>query len=174
MQPTTDIPFDPDFFREVYAAAGRSEVRAAVESIYTDLQHKIDTRKPICSTSGRCCRFEEFGHRLYVTTMELATFVYGLEMSPPKPQLWDGTGCPFQIQGLCSAHPIRPFGCRIFFCDSTSTAWQHEQYEYFHAQLKSLHGSLDVPYRYLEWRGALSSLGLAPAPVPSPGTQGEG
>jgi Fe-S-cluster containining protein len=170
MQPATDIPFDPDFFREVYAAAGRPEVRAAVESIYTHLQHEIDTRKPICQTSGRCCRFEEFGHRLYVTTIELAAFVYGLEissaaMSPPTPQLWDGTGCPYQVQGLCSVHTIRPFGCRIFFCDPSSTAWQHEQYERFHSQLKSLHESFNVPYRYLEWRGALSRLGLGCHPM---------
>lgn len=151
---------DPDLFQSVYAAAARSEVRAAVESIYTHLQRQIDSRKPLCNTSGRCCRFDEFGHRLYVTTMELATFVYGLEMSTRDAQLSDSSGCPFQIQGLCSVHPIRPFGCRIFFCDASSAIWQQEQYERFHTQLKSLHEALNVPYRYLEWRGALSRLGL--------------
>jgi len=83
-------------------------------------------------------------------------------MGSAKPQAdWNGTGCPYQISGLCDVHPIRPFGCRIFFCDSTSTDWQHEQYERFHAELKALHETLGVPYFYLEWREALAALSLA-------------
>ena len=95
-----------------------------------------------------------------VTTIELAAFVYELETRPRGPSSWDGTGCPFQVSGLCGVHAIRPFGCRIFFCDATSTQWQHEQYERFHAELKKLHQSLDVPYFYVEWRQALEALAL--------------
>ena len=109
--------------------------------------------------SGRCCRFEEFGHRLYLTTAELAAFVHGLGSEQQGPsENWDGSGCPFQIDSLCSVHPIRPFGCRMFFCDATATEWQNEQYERFHGRLKQLHETLGVPYRYLEWREALRSL----------------
>src|SRR5262249_30797166 len=120
--------------------------------------------KPICNTSGRCCRFDELGHRLYVTTVELAAFVYELELSGAKSRdvgTWDGTGCPFQVGGLCGVHVIRPFGCRIFFCDETATEWQNEQYERFHQHLKQLHQTLEVPYFYVEWRQALRALGLA-------------
>ncbi|HZL34696.1 MAG TPA: hypothetical protein VFC78_05250, partial [Tepidisphaeraceae bacterium] len=59
----------------VMDAAARPEVRLAVELVYSDLQDAIDLRRPICATSGRCCRFEEFGHRLYVSTLELAKFM---------------------------------------------------------------------------------------------------
>ena len=69
---------------------------------------------------------------------------------------WDGTGCPFQVAKLCGVHEIRPFGCRIYFCDATSTVWQQEAYEAFHGQLKRLHESLGVPYFYVEWRSALA------------------
>ncbi len=63
--------------------------------------------------------------------------------------------CRFQVQGLCSVHAIRPFGCRIFYCDPTAEQWQQEQYERLHAQLKQAHERLGVQYWYVEWRTAL-------------------
>ena len=152
-----------EFGEAVRLAAGRAEVHDAIVRIHADLQREIDARKPLCSASGRCCRFEEFGHRLYVTTAEMAAFVADLRELPGE---WDGTGCPFQIRGLCGVHASRPFGCRIFFCDATATGWQNEQYERFHAQIKRLHDTLAVPYFYVEWRMALRALGIAPTPPP--------
>ena len=154
---------DLEFRQLVAQAAGRAEVREAVGRLYADVQTEVDARHPVCVVSGRCCRFEEFGHRLFVTTIELAAFLHGLDaqssrrVSPP----WDGTGCPFQAHKLCGVHPIRPFGCRMFFCDATSTEWQNQAYERFHARLKALHEELNVPYRYVEWRAALVMVGLA-------------
>ena len=62
----------------VLAASTREDVREAVEGVYQQLQAAIDARRPICTASGRCCHFEQYGHRLYVTTMELAKFVADL------------------------------------------------------------------------------------------------
>ncbi|HEV7299374.1 MAG TPA: hypothetical protein VGN72_08420 [Tepidisphaeraceae bacterium] len=143
----------------VSTASRRPEVGAVVGQVYADLQGEIDARKPICSASGKCCRFEAYGHRLYVTTIELAAFVASLDRSGPTP--WDGTGCPYQVKGLCSVHTVRPFGCRIFFCDPTASQWQNDQYETFHNRLKAEHERLGVPYRYVEWRAALGELGLS-------------
>jgi Fe-S-cluster containining protein len=148
----------------VTEAASRPEVREAVLAVYADVQREIDVRRPLCVISGKCCRFEEYGHRLYVTTLELATFIRDLKA--PMPSDWDGTGCRFQVNKLCSVHTIRPFGCRLFFCDPTATEWQNELYERFHARLKRLHESLEVPYAYVEWRQALRAL-LGPQPVDS-------
>ena len=147
----------------ILTASQRDDVRSAIAQIYQDLQQQIDARRPLCILSGRCCHFEEFGHRLYVTTLEMATFLHDLQSSP-DPQ-WTGLGCPFQLNKLCSVHKIRPFGCRLFFCDSTSTDWQHEQYQHFHTRLRQLHDNLAVPYFYLEWRQALA-LNLNDAPTP--------
>ncbi len=150
----------------VRAAAIRPEVRVRVERIYSDLAAEIEERKPLCVLSGRCCHFEEFGHRLYVTTAELATFLHGFETHAKSAQLaksiknWNGTGCPFQIAKMCGVHGIRPFGCRIYFCDQTSTEWQNQAYEIFHARLKKLHEELAIPYFYTEWRTALQSLAI--------------
>jgi hypothetical protein len=52
----------------------------------------------------------------------------------------------------------------MFFCDATSTQWQNQAYEQFHARLQALHGELDVPYRYVEWRAALAMLGIVAGP----------
>jgi Fe-S-cluster containining protein len=146
----------------VLSAAKRPEVREAVLRVYAQLQTEIDARKPICNASGRCCRFEEFGHRLYVTTAELATFAHAIGQASAAE---NPGGCPFQVNGLCGVHAIRPFGCRIFFCDSTSDAWQNQQYERFHADLKRVHEELGVPYRYVEWREALRETGLGAEPL---------
>lgn len=149
--------------QSVNEAAGRDDVLAAVTALYADVQRQIDRRRPRCDISGRCCRFEQYGHRLFVTTLELAAFARQLRQGgrDPPPERWDGTGCPFQSNKLCSVHAIRPFGCRMFFCDATSTEWQNEQYEHFHARLKRLHEELSVPYFYVEWRQALAAVGLS-------------
>lgn len=159
---------DQSLCQAVLDAARRPEVRDAVLHIYADLQAEIDRRRPICALTGCCCRFEEFGHRLYLTTLELAAFLHDfppLDRMPHRLQKsiadWTGDGCPFQVRKFCGLHNIRPFGCRIFFCDATSTEWQHEQYERLHAELQHLHDALDVPYFYVEWRQALAVLNLA-------------
>jgi len=131
---------------------------AAVEEMYARVQSQIERRRPSCVMSGRCCRFEEFGHRLFVTTLELARFI---QQSPIARSAWNGTGCPFQRARLCTVHPIRPFGCRIFFCDPSSTEWQNAAYEDFHSQFKRLHEQFRVEYFYLEWRHALRLLDIA-------------
>jgi Fe-S-cluster containining protein len=145
----------------VQSARELVEACAAVREIYTRLQVEIDRRKPVCVASGKCCHFESYGHRLYVTTLEMATFVNDLgEKSGPLEKLrtgLDSGGCPLQNGKLCGVHAIRPFGCRIFFCDPTAGDWQQQQYESFHAELKKLHERFDVPYFYVEWRFALNA-----------------
>ena len=94
--------------------------------------------------------------------MEMATFIAELPGHQARPftSVVDPTGCPFEQDNLCSVHPIRPFGCRIFFCDEAVGDWQRQQYERFHAELKRLHDRFDVPYFYVEWRQALKSVYL--------------
>jgi Fe-S-cluster containining protein len=174
------LSIETELREAVLAAATRPAVSESVAAVYSTLGDAVELRRPLCSTSGRCCRFEEYGHRLYVTTLELAKFVADLTIvrtmaaigassernSASKVALpiistikgsiaGDGGGCRFQMEGLCGVHALRPFGCRIFFCDETSTAWQHETYERLHARLRTLHDELFVPYFYVEWRFAL-------------------
>ncbi len=151
-----------DFEIAVRAAMDRPEIHAAVHEIYRRLQEEVQKRQPICVASGRCCKFDEFGHRLFVTTLEMATFLLDRSENPvPAPRQAPG-GCPFQIGKLCGVHTIRPLGCRMFYCDPTAALWQQNLYEQLHASLKELHLKFDVPYFYIEWRRALDALGLRP------------
>jgi Fe-S-cluster containining protein len=163
--PTSDKAFLHALRSAVRSSALRPDVRNAIDEIYRDLAVEIEKRRPICIVSGRCCRFDEFGHRLYVTTAELAVFWSDFERLEKSAALresiakWDGKGCPFQVAKMCGVHALRPFGCRVFFCDATSTQWQNEAYELFHARLKRLHQDLEVPYFYVEWREAMRAVG---------------
>jgi Fe-S-cluster containining protein len=152
-----DLPNRPLLKDAVRQAMLAAPALRAVEGVYAELQRRIDARRPVCAVSGRCCRFEEFGHRLYVTTLELALFL-SHDGGAGLAQATIATGCPFQVGKLCTVHPRRPFGCRIFFCDPSAEAWQQAQYEQLHAELKRLHESHQIPYFYVEWREALRAL----------------
>jgi len=120
----------------------RQSVAARVSDILREVEGEIAARKPVCLASGRCCKFETYGHRLYVTTAELVHFAERLEVGTVKkegvarrirlPVLagiasaermarvsteideqieHPGDGCPYQIEGLCTARDARPLGC---------------------------------------------------------------
>jgi Fe-S-cluster containining protein len=148
------------FSRAVNRARAIPRVREEVALIHAAFEVERDKQKPRCDASGRCCRFEQYGHLLFITTLEMADFVNRLEREPDAN--WDGAGCPFQIDGLCSVHAVRPFGCRVYFCDPASTVWQQDRYESVHRQLQSLHEALAIDYFYVEWRAALGAMNLLP------------
>lgn len=141
-------------------AADQPIVADQLRTIYDRLAKLIADKQPVCELSGRCCRFESYGHRLYVTGLEVAWLINQLDDSG-RNRLDDADlpgldGCPFQVDGLCSVHALRPLGCRIFFCDPSAQAWQNEAYEQLLADLRSLHDHHGLPYRYIEWRAALA------------------
>lgn len=150
---------DDELLKAVRHPRPLAPLQDAVYGVYQRVQALVDQHKPRCVASGECCRFDAYGHRLYVTTLELIVFTNQLAIHPaPAPALLPvlaSGACQFQMDGLCGAHTIRPFGCRMFYCDPTTTAWQQDAYEAFHAELKALHERFDVPYFYVEWRDAL-------------------
>jgi Fe-S-cluster containining protein len=154
---------------------GSDALSDAVAEILAEVETDIAARKPICNASGRCCKFEAYGHRLYVTAAELHHFAHTqqienqkskIENLPPSPTVSlpqffaheNPTGCPYQIDGLCTARDARPLGCRIYFCDENAQSWQNEVYERYHARLRALHEQFGLPYRYIEWRAALREM----------------
>lgn len=149
-------------FADAVRIALATERTRELDAHYATFEVHRQARLPRCDQSGRCCRFEAFGHRLFVTTMEVARFVQ-TRQDIARVEPWDGQGCPYQIEGLCSVHSARPFGCRVYFCDPTSTQWQNGQYEQIHAAIRELHTTSGVPYMYVEWREALAAVGLASA-----------
>jgi len=153
-------------FADAVRAAGDAG-RAEIAQVYADFERDRDAVKPRCDASGACCRFEAYGHRLFITTIEMAAFARSVAVAADA--AWDGTGCPYQsAAGRCTAHAARPFGCRVYFCDDATTDWQQGQYERMHERLRALHDAHGVPYMYVEWREALRACGLASATDPPP------
>ena len=156
------------------AAAASPEVDAALRTLYAGVDAAVRLRGPRCDASGRCCKFNTYGHLLYVTGLEIAWFLrqaeaqkvavdadYGIRIQnlrlpvlSPR-QLPDG--CAWQVDGLCSAHGFRPLGCRVYFCEKGTEDWQQRTYEKFQMQLRGLHDLLGLPYDYMEWRGGILS-----------------
>lgn len=125
---------------------------------YNDVDQVITDHAPICRNRGFCCHFDRFGHRLFVTTVEMACFVRGNRnhWRPPT----DRDACPFQVGDRCEARAHRPLGCRIFHCDPAAQHWQNTEYERQQSRLKALSEELGVPYSYREWLSALGEIAL--------------
>lgn len=157
--------------------ANGEDVSRAVAEILASASAEIASKGAVCQASGRCCRFEQYGHRLYVTAAELLHFAqthcsspqgrHAIENRKSKienqislPQFFAGNpeGCPYQVDNLCTAREARPLGCRIYFCDESARGWENELYEKYHRMLSAVHERFSLPYRYLEWRAALGEL----------------
>lgn len=146
-----DLPLER--IRELAQDAG---FRSAMTRFYERLEARIATHHPVCRNRGLCCRFDDFGHKLYVTPAELAFFLGTVEAT--KAVADEADACPYQMNGLCGARAARPMACRIFFCESAGQGWQEDLTESALAELRRLHARFGLPYVYAEWRHALSQL----------------
>lgn len=146
----------PDIGDIAFRHASRDALASRLAAFYRDVDAAVAERSPVCTNRGRCCNFDAYGHDLFVTTAELAYFVAGHRTA------WRPSGserrCPYQVEGMCTARDRRPMGCRLFFCDETSTDWQNGEYEKRLIQLKQIGEELGVEYRYTEWLSALRSV----------------
>jgi hypothetical protein len=90
------------------------DVRERVLATYAAADAAVAAAAPRCDASGRCCRFTEYGHTLFLSHFEAELL---LESAPRYDKPVTRDGCPFQVGGLCTARAGRPLGCRIYFCD---------------------------------------------------------
>jgi Fe-S-cluster containining protein len=163
----------PDDIARWREAAQHPAVAAFFEAGRLRIAEVVRAKRPICLASGACCRFEEYGHRMYVSGLEAAFVVARIDAAraarTANPlrllEVHDANSrgdCPYLRAGLCGEHEDRPLGCRIYFCDKgadgRSAEWQSALYEELHAATIALHERLGVPYRYLEWREALAAV----------------
>ncbi|MGL4461440.1 MAG: hypothetical protein ACRC1K_04750 [Planctomycetia bacterium] len=145
-------------------SAGRPE-DAALHRLYADLDAAIAAHSPRCDASGRCCRFAEYGHTLFLSEWE-ADVLTAAGLKPPavgEEAAYGRDGCPYQVDGLCTARDRRPLGCRVYFCDPAFAERQVEIAEAFVARLKELHDAVGRPWRYaplqVHLRDAVQRLG---------------
>jgi hypothetical protein len=91
------------------------DVRTEVLAVYAAADAAVDAAGPRCDASGRCCRFAEYGHTLFISAFEAEILLAGAPLYKEGPFPRDT--CPYQVGGLCTARAARPLGCRIYFCD---------------------------------------------------------
>ena len=108
-------------------------LRADLQALYADLDARIAAANPRCDASGRCCRFAEWGHALFLSAPE-AEFLFSEPFSPGGAV--SAARCPYQVGGRCEARERRPTGCRVYFCDP---AWQEKMTEVMEDAVRALH-----------------------------------
>ena len=140
----------------VLPCADRADFAERMRAFYAEVDRAVAAHRPRCQNRGACCRFDSFGHSLYVTTSELAFFVAGNRHR--RRPVGSRQTCPYQRDGLCDAREHRPLGCRIFFCDPDAQSWQPDEYESHLRALKQIGADFDQEYRYVEWLSALGDL----------------
>lgn len=121
------------------------ELRRDVLEIYAAVDAAVAAAGPRCEASGRCCRFTEYGHTLFLSQFEAEIL---LDAAPPYVKPVTRDGCPFQVDNLCTAREPRPIGCRVYFCDPTYTETGNAITEDAIAKLKRLADEHDAGWRY--------------------------
>jgi len=122
--------------REDVATGNRASrpILAEVAALLGRVDEEVRRLGLRCERCGRCCDFSANDYVLYASGLERALVVsrYGMPRIGP-----DGR-CSFQAGGLCSIHPLRPLGCRLFFCDPAARLLSQRLHERFLRELKEL------------------------------------
>jgi hypothetical protein len=128
-----------------------------VAEIYDWLDSQIESHRNLagsCKACGKCCDFENFDHKLFVTSPELiylSANLHGENLKPMKT-----SRCPYNVDGRCTIYECRFAGCRIFCCNGDAD-FQNGLSESAIKKFKSLCDEYQVEYRYSELATALNS-----------------
>jgi len=142
-----------------------SQVVERVGRVYQWLDeqlHQAGHKAAACDGCGKCCDFDAFDHRLFVTPPELIYLAANLPGQTLRPMT---TGrCPYNIVVKCSVYDYRFAGCRIFCCktvpneaEADSKDFQGRLSESALKEFKSICTEFDIPYRYADLAAALNS-----------------
>ncbi len=128
-------------------AGALAEIRRELGKLYSELDQAVATAGPICELSGRCCRFREHGHTLFLSAPEAVLLL--ADAPPPARPLDDGATCPWQdARGHCLARAARPVGCRVYYCDPAFGDKISQLSEQFLTRLKELVRRYGWPWNY--------------------------
>src|SRR2546426_11241290 len=110
-------------------------MRSKVLELYAEVDREVAAAGPVCVASGRCCRFKEYGHVLYLSNLEADVLLANAPSyeTPVSPDF-----CPFQREKLCTARAPRPLSCRVYYCDPNYQETGHRITEVYLHPLKGL------------------------------------
>jgi hypothetical protein len=129
------------------ASPDPDQFRPALHALYDALDAEVARLGPVCGLSGRCCRFAEYGHTLFLSAPEADLLL--AEAPPPARPLDRGETCPWQDHaGRCTARAARPLGCRVYYCDPAYQGHAEALSEIFIGRLKKLVNEHNLPWEY--------------------------
>lgn len=131
----------------------KNEIVHAVAEVYDWIDSQISQNSTQCQACGKCCDFENYDHRLFVTSPELIYFAAKLEPDKIKPM--PAGRCPYNIDGKCTVYPVRFGGCRIFSCKRDKD-FQNRLTEQAVENFKSICNRFNISYRYTDLPTALN------------------
>lgn len=120
-------------------------LRLQVLELYREVDRDVAAAGPVCVASGRCCRFKEYGHVLFLSNLEAEVLLHD---APPYQGPVTPDFCPFQKDNLCTAREPRPLGCRVYYCDPNYQETGNRLTETYLHRLKDLASAHGVPWRY--------------------------
>lgn len=135
-------------------------VHRRVLELYAEVDRQVAAAGPVCLASGRCCRFKEYGHTLYLSNLEAEVLLSG---APPYERPVSADFCPFQQDNLCTAREPRPLACRIFYCDPAYQETGQHITEAALRRLKQLADEQGLPWQYRPLHDFLNRERIAPA-----------
>jgi Fe-S-cluster containining protein len=121
------------------------KVRLRVLEIYREADAAVAAAGPVCVASGRCCRFKEYGHVLYLSNLEADVL---LAAAPAYDKPVSSDFCPFQKENLCTAREPRPLSCRVYYCDPSYQERSGEITETYLRKLKALAEEQGLDWQY--------------------------
>ncbi len=122
-----------------------ASLRLQVLELYEQVDRAVAAAGPVCVASGRCCRFKEYGHVLFLSNLEAEVLLHG---APPYQGPVTPDFCPFQKGNLCTAREPRPLGCRVYYCDPGYQETGSRITEKYLRRLKELAEAHGVAWRY--------------------------
>lgn len=123
-----------------------------LQQVYRNLEDTLKLLGPRCKTSGNCCNFRIGQYILY--SSELETELVRRQIAAPDPWSLRPSGeCPFLVDRLCSIHPVRPLGCRTYFCDPNYRPQEAALYEEFIRRIARISESYGIPWNYRPFHG---------------------
>jgi len=116
--------------------------RRALRALYARVEADLAARPGlVCGRSGRCCRFKEAGHELFLTRVEFE------ELQARGGKRKGGTDrCPWLEDGRCRNREGRALACRTYFCSDEALA--SEVTERWHREVRRLHDRFGEEYDY--------------------------
>jgi Fe-S-cluster containining protein len=121
-------------------------LRRQVLELYREVDGAVAAAGPVCIASGRCCRFKEYGHTLFLSNLEAEVLL--ADAPPYEAARVTADFCPFQQGNLCTAREPRPLGCRVYYCDPNYQDTCSDISETYLRRLKELAVTNGVSWHY--------------------------